>query len=336
MKVLKYLLFTVVFCIFSQNVFADGADLCAAPADCETAMACGILQNFKTADDDIHKMIADAILVNFSVCEKFNYEHGHNDFSFAGKTISWRKIKELVLHNINSNPKYTIYTFLVTENALYKLGGSGTGAVIGGIVVVAAVACVVASGGICGGVVVGGVGASAATAAAITAGTTATVAGTTLGGAAVIGAGVVGAGGVITGAASDGIQGSSGVDIKQTWSNWDGCVNITANGATTDRSDMFTRYIMGAVFPDDYNATFAFNKSRYNLLFKNGSPLILNEEQKNKVMSLIPTIADKGRCDSHVWKLYLYPLRMIARDVDTKGMLIFDIEAFGDPAIIDK
>lgn len=320
------ILFAVILCVCTQSVFAS-KDSCAAPANCETAIACGIYQNLDkiTPKYTLDDIVADAIFFNIeSVCLNFNFEHGWKDVNVGdGLSINWKKVKTIVMDKVNYDPNSKNFTFLVTENAWYALGGTATGIAIGSIVVVGAAVCAIVTFGACAAVGLGASGASLVTIGATTMaiGTTAVA---------------------VSGAAATAITAqqiaiaANKLKVKKTWSDWDGCVNITDNGKTSTISDLFTTEVVRLTFPDLRGSTFAFNTGSGNLLFKDAALFTMTAAQKNGIMQRVSSIKDKGACDWHAWELYLYPVRVFLKDIDEKGQWVFDMRVENDSVLLDK
>jgi len=351
MKNIKYFIFAGFFAVFSQNAFADP---CANPADCLTAIACGVSRApvWPPANQQaLDRIIADSILDDFQACDGFRYENEMNDFEFDGLQMNWARIRQVVVRDLNSDPRRTQYAFLVAENPWYRLGARGTTGIgtLGTVIIVAGAGCVILTKGICAKV---GVGAATKTA-------------TYVGGAAVLGgAYALGSGadatarGITNMARGNVIANISGFNIPQTMSNWDGCVNIVADATAAatapsgpmfgrgsgfgfqggisnpvSRTDMFTRLVMSNVegFENDIDSIYTFNKQMSNVLHRDGLPLIVNARQRDQIIRNIPRIANQNACNTgQTWQLHLYPLRIVF-DIQGDGALQMSFERAGDP-----
>ncbi|MBN1281626.1 MAG: hypothetical protein JW985_01500 [Alphaproteobacteria bacterium] len=298
------------FLFLSIPIFAFGAD-CEHPVSCENAIGCEVVFNFGKINNDytINDLIADAILKNLQgVCSDFKFEYGWNNFSVGDNlSVDWGEIKTIVIDKFNYDPNSKNFTFLVTENPWYVIGGRATGIIVGSVIVAGAVACAIS--GVCA-----VVGASTAVGATVwSAGATAVVTSQNIAIA------------------------SSKLEVRKTMSDWEGCVNITDNGVTDTISDLFTTDVIRPTFPELRGNKFAFNASSGNILFKNGEMFSMTVEQKNKIISQVPNIADKGACDGKMWKLYLYPVRIFLQDINGEsGQWKFDLRMENDSVLIDN
>jgi hypothetical protein len=321
--------FIAFLCVLPQSSFAV-ADLCSAPADCETAIACGISQNFDkiTPKYTLDDIVTDAIFGNITdACVNFNFEHGWSNVDIGnGLSIDWKKVKLNVIDKVNYDPSSKNFTFLVTENAWYALGGRATGIIIGSIVVTGVAVCAVFTLGACA-----AIGAGSA-AAAGTAGAAATAA-TTLGAGTAI---AIGTGATAAITAQQISISANKLKVKRTWSDWAGCVNIAEDGKTDVISDLFTTDVVRLAFPDLRDVKFAFNSSNGNLLYKDSVLFTMTAEQKNSILANAAKIADKGDCDWHTWKLYLYPVRLLLKDIDAVGKWDYDVRVESDGVLLDK
>jgi hypothetical protein len=316
-----YFLLFALLCILPQDSFAD-----VPLADCETAIAYGIYKNLdKIAPNyTLEDVVSDAIFINLpGSCKRFNFNYGWNNVDLGnGMSIDWEKVKVKVIDKVNYDPTSRNYTFAVSENAWYVLGGAVTGFIIGSVVAVGAGVCAVASLGGCALVGLGAVGANLVTIGGVTfaVGTTAAITSSV-------------AMAAIT--AQQIAISAQKLDIRKTLSDWDGCVNITDDGKTNKGSDLFTTEVIRPLFPDLHGAKFAFNTSAGNILFKDSELFLVTAEQKDNIINGVSKIADKGACDGHTWKLYLYPVRIFLEDIDKNGDWKFDLRMENDEVLLD-
>lgn len=116
--------------------------------------------------------------------------------------------------------------------------------------------------------------------------------------------------------------------------NWNGCVNISNNGKSSNATDLFTRTIIEKIFNNDFTSTYAFNTSNYNLLYKNNDIFMMNQTDKIKFYNVVKAnISGSSICTGEIYTLWLYPVKILVKNIDADGNYEYEVWLEGSEPI---
>ena len=206
--------------------------------------------------------------------------------------------------NMN-NPATGIYGLLITENSWWAPATSIVGGIVGGLIAVFA----------------GPPGWVASTAVVI--------GGTAAGGAA----------GTFVNDLGDIGKYDSDQDINRTrlWNSyWDGCFHIRGHTRRPNNgTDLLTMRVLRPTMGG--SKRYFVNDENFNLVYVEGedAPLFLTQEQADKIRVLLPSIADKGACDWHVWNVDAYIVQFLINTMNDDGTFNYTIRTASQAIRLD-
>ncbi len=311
-------------------VFLSSFVLCTnafAVDDCDIAAATGIASAIINEQTNVNKPLADALKKRGGDCLKYPDLFAQNvslpTLSNSTVVVEWDAVRRLMalgntapgtLVDVKENPAYQeVYGLLLTEGPWWSWGAATIGGVVGAGI------CIATMGAGCLGFA--GAGAFYGTGLALGAGATA--------------AGV--GGGAIVSQFYQMDNGEMIGNLPKWQSDWRGCFNLC--GKSADTNDLLTLKVLRPVLggTDKYCIDGGFYYNLVNMTTK--TPVFFTKDQADKVASLLPSIADQGRCDGHFNDVDAYIIRYdvdsVSVNAEGKEEMNFTISTASEPIRLD-